>query len=171
MTCDRFEELLSAYLEGELSPEEKRDMDAHLGSCPACAELLSLFRASQGALAAFPEAEPSPALMAKLYAIPDAIPEKKRFFEPVFDFLLRPSLQPVFAALSALFIAVSFVFFLPQGRGIQKAIDRQLHLGYSQVEKLYAKAGSLTDELGSLKNGVVDSIKALTPEKGQEDKK
>ena len=167
MTCERFEELLSAYLEGEVSPEEKREMDAHLASCLACAKLLTVFRETQEALKSFPELEPGPALMAQLYAIP----EKKSFFQPVFDFLLRPSLQPVFAALSALFIAISFVFFLPQGRGIQKAIDRQLHLGYNQVEKLYAKAGSVTDELGSFKNSVVDSIKTLTPEKGQEDKK
>jgi anti-sigma factor RsiW len=167
MTCERFEELLSAYLEGEVSPEVKREMDAHLASCLACAKLLTVFRETQEALKSFPELEPGPALMARLYAIP----EKKSFFQPVFDFLLRPSLQPVFAALSALFIAISFVFFLPQGRGIQKAIDRQLHLGYNQVEKLYAKAGSVTDELGSLKNTVVDSIKTLTPEKGQEDKK
>jgi anti-sigma factor RsiW len=170
MTCERFDELLSAYLEDRLSAGEKREMDAHLASCPACAELLSLVQQSQAALAGFPELEPGPALMARLYAIPE-IPEKKKFFRPVFDFLLRPSLQPVFAAFSALFLALSFIFFLPQGRGIQKAINRQLHLGYSQVEKIYAKAGSVTDELGSLKTTVVDSIKTLSPLKGQEEKK
>jgi len=167
MTCERFEELLSAYLEGELSAAEGREMEAHAATCSSCAELLSFLRETQGALRGFPEVEPSQALMAKLYAIP----EKKRFFKPVFDFLLRPDLQPVFATFSVLFIALSFVFFLPQGRGIQKAINRQIHLGYSQVEKLYAKAGSVTDELGSFKNTVVDSFKALSPSKGQEDKK
>jgi anti-sigma factor RsiW len=167
MTCERFEKLLSAYLEGELSAAEKREMDAHPASCPACAELLSFFRASQEALKGFPEVEPGPALLARLYAVP----EKKQFFKPVFDFLVRPDLQPVYAAFTVLFIALSFVFFAPQGRGIQKAIDRQLHLGYSQVEKLYAKAGSVTDELGSFKNTVVDSIKTLNPLKGQEENK
>lgn len=166
MTCERFGELLSAYLEGELSGEEKRAMDAHLGLCPACAELLSLFRETQEALTGFPEMEPGPSLMARLYAIP----EKRGFFKAVSDFVLRPSLQPVYAAFTVLFIAISFVFFLPQGRGIQKAINRQLHLGYSQVEKIYANAGSVTDELGSLKNTVVDSFKTLNPLKGQEDK-
>jgi anti-sigma factor RsiW len=166
MTCERFEELLSAYLEGELSGEEKREMDIHIASCSACAELLSAFRETQEALSGFPEVEPGPALMARLYAVP----EKKKFFKPIFEFLVRPDLQPVFAALSVLFVAVSFVLFAPQGRGIQKAIDRQLHLGYNQVEKLYAKAGSVTDELGSFKNSVVDSIKTLNPLKGQEDK-
>lgn len=167
MTCVRFEELLSAYLEGELAAGENREMEAHLASCRACAELLAVFRETREALSGFPEVEPSPALMAKLYAIP----EKKSFFRPVLGFLLRPDLQPVFATFSALFIAVSFIFFAPQGHGIQKAINRQLHLGYNQVEKLYAKAGSLTDELGSLKNTVVESIKTLDPLKGQEDKK
>jgi hypothetical protein len=167
MTCERFEELLSAYFEAELSAPEKREMEAHAATCSPCAELLSLFRETQGALRSFPDVEPSPTLMARLYAIP----EKKKFFKPVFDFLLRPDLQPVFAAFSVLFIAVSFVFFAPQGHGIRKAIDRQLHLGYSRVEKLYAEAGSVTDELGSLKNTVVDSFKALNPLKGQEDKK
>jgi len=167
MTCERFKELLSAYLEGELAAEERREMDAHAASCSACAELLSVFREMQRALAGFPEVEPGPALMVKLYAIP----ERKPFFKPVFNFLLRPDLQPVFAALSMLSIAVSFIFLAPQGHGIQKTIDRQLHLGYNQVEKIYAKAGSLTDELGSLKTTVVDSIKTLNPLKGQEDKK
>ena len=167
MTCERFEELLSAYLEGEVAAEERRAMDAHAASCPACAGLLAAFREMASAMAGFPEAEPGPALMAKLYAIP----EKKSFFRPVFDFLLRPDLQPVFAAASVLFVAISFVFFAPQGRGIQKAINRQLHLGYNQVEKIYAKAGSLTDDLGSLKTTVADSIKTLNPLKGQEDKK
>jgi hypothetical protein len=167
MTCERFEELLSAYLEGELGAAERTEMDAHLAACAACAELYAIFRESQEALAGFPEAEPGPELMARLYAIP----EKKRFFKPVFRFLLRPDLQPVFAALSVLVIAVSFVFTAPQGRGIRKTIDRQIHLGYGEVEKLYAKAGSLTDELGSLKTTVADSIKTLDPRKGQEDQK
>jgi anti-sigma factor RsiW len=167
MNCERIEELLSSYLERDLSPEDKREVEAHLEICPSCAELLAALRETQEALAGFPELEPSPALMVKLYAIP----EKKRFFKQAFDFLLRPSLQPVFAAFSTLFIALSFVFFLPQGRGIQKALNRQLHLGYSQVEKLYAKAGSFTDELGSIKDSVVDSLKTLNPLKGQEEKK
>lgn len=166
MTCERIEELLSAYLEGELSDAGRREVDAHLAGCPACAGLLDVLRETRVALAGFPEVEPGAGLMAKLYAIP----EKKRFFRPALRFLLRPDLQPVYAAFSVLLIGLSFVFFLPQGSGIRKELDRQLHLGYGQVEKLYAKAESVTDELGSLSNTVVDSIKTLNPLKGQEDK-
>jgi len=167
MTCERIEELLSAYLEDDLTGEQKREVDAHLAGCPACAGLLAVLRETRAALAGFPEVEPSPVLMAKLYAIP----EKKRFFKPVVRFLLRPDLQPVYTAFSVLFIALSFVLFAPQGSGIRKEIDRQVHLGYGQVEKIYVKAESLTDEIGSLSNTVVDSIKTLNPLKGRDDKK
>lgn len=38
--CAKIEELLSAYLDGRLSPKEKARVSAHLESCPACATLL-----------------------------------------------------------------------------------------------------------------------------------
>jgi len=166
MTCERIEELLSAYLEGELSAQSKREVDAHLASCAGCAELLAVLRETQAALAGFPEVEPSGKLMADLYAIPT----KKRGFKLVLDYVLRPALQPVYAAFTLLLLFVSFVLFVPQGQGIKKAIDKELHLGYSQVEKLYAKAGSLTDDLGKIKDSVVNSLKTLNPVKDQEEK-
>ena len=45
MTCREIRQQLSAYLDGELSPEESRSVRAHVASCPACrAELESLRR-------------------------------------------------------------------------------------------------------------------------------
>jgi anti-sigma factor RsiW len=35
-TCDPFRELLSAELDGELSPAERRRLQEHLAACPAC---------------------------------------------------------------------------------------------------------------------------------------
>jgi hypothetical protein len=166
MTCERIEDLLSPYMEGELSPEDMALVEAHLESSPASAELLGLLREAQDALARFPEVEPGPELMARL----SAIPIRKRRLKPVFDLLLRPALQPVYAAFTVLLMFVSFVFFVPQGQGIRKAVTRQIHAGYGEVEKLYAKAGSLTDELGELKDSVIHSIKTLNPLKGQEEK-
>jgi anti-sigma factor RsiW len=164
MTCKTFEELLSAYVEGELSAAERSEMDGHIASCPACAELLAFFREAEGALAGFPEVEPGPELMARLYAIP----ARPTGFRALVDFFVRPALQPVFAAVSVLLVAVSFIFLTPQGRSVQKVIDRQIHAGYSRVEKLYAKAESVPGEINSLKTTVVDSLKNLAPEKGQE---
>ena len=170
MTCERFEELLSAYLEGELAAAEKAEVDAHLAACPKCATLLTLMKDMTGAMAAFPEAEPSPALLSSLYAIPTAKREKKNFFQPVFDWLTRPALQPVYAAFTVLFIALSFVLFHPEGRGIRKQFDLTFHRGIGTAEKLYAGAGSLKSEVGSFAGNVVKSIKTLDLLKDGEEK-
>jgi predicted anti-sigma-YlaC factor YlaD len=168
MTCERIEELLSAYLEGELAAAEKAEMDVHLAACPECAALLALMKDMSGAMAAFGEVEPSPALLSRLYAIPAEKSERKRWFRPVFDWLTRPALQPVYAAFTVLFVAVSFVLFHPEGRGIRKQFDLTFHRGIGTVEKLYAGAGSLKSDVGSFAGNVVKSVKTLDLLKGGE---
>jgi hypothetical protein len=171
MTCERIEELLSAYLEGELAAAEKAEVEAHLSRCAECAELAALMRDEIAAAAAFPEIEPSPELLAGLYAIPEAKREKKRFFQPVFDWLARPALQPVYAAATGLLIVLSFVLFHPEGRGIRKAIDVQFHRGIGTVEKLYADAGGLKGGINAVSAGVVKSFNSLGLFQGDENTK
>jgi anti-sigma factor RsiW len=148
------EEILSAYMEGGLDGTLAADVGRHLASCPDCSLLLEAMKDAREALGALPEVEPSPDLLRKLYAIP----EKGRF-RLVPDFLLRPSLQPVFAGATTLLVFLSFLAFSAGGRTFQKSLNRQLHIGYSTVEKLYAKAGSLTDEMGSYKEMILSSLK------------
>lgn len=40
MDCERTRELLNAYLDGELPPDRRADVDAHLCDCAACAAAL-----------------------------------------------------------------------------------------------------------------------------------
>jgi anti-sigma factor RsiW len=161
MTCERIEELLSAYLEGELRGPERAEFEAHLTACPGCAELAGLMERTVAAAAAFPEAEPSAALMARLYAIPEEKREKRRLIRPVFEWLARPALQPVYAAAAALIAVVTFVAFHPEAQGIRKKINLGLHQGIGTVEKLYADAGFLKGEVGALAGNVVKSFDAL----------
>jgi len=147
------EELLSAYLEAGLDGSRAADVDRHLASCPDCGLLLEAMKDAREALGALPEVDPSPALLRKLYAIPE-----KRRFRLVPDLLLRPSLQPAFAGATALLVFVSFVAFSSGGRTFQKSVNRQIHVGYSKVERLYARAGALTDELGSYKETILGSL-------------
>jgi hypothetical protein len=170
MTCERFEELLSAYLEGELAAAERGELDAHLAVCPECAGLAGLMRETLAATAAFPEIEPSPALMARLYAVPEERVAKKRLFRPVFDWLARPALQPVYATLTGLFIVLSFVLFHPEGRGIRKQIDVRFHRGLGAVEKMYADAGGLKGEIKALSANVIRSFDTLGLPGGNEKK-
>ncbi len=170
MTCERTEELLSAYLEGELAPAERAEVEAHLAACPECAELAALVREGMSAAAALPELEPSPELLARLYAVPETKKARKPFFRPVFEWLGRPALQPVYAAASGFLIVLTFVLFHPEGRGIRKAIDVQLHRGIGTVEKLYADAGGLKGEIKAVSANFVKSFNTLGLLKGDEKK-
>jgi len=50
---------LDAYHDGELSPAERSDVEAHLRDCPSCAAELAAVRRMSGAFAATPPREPS----------------------------------------------------------------------------------------------------------------
>ena len=41
MNCERTTELLNAYLDGELSPDQRAQVAEHLSGCAACAEALA----------------------------------------------------------------------------------------------------------------------------------
>jgi len=159
MVCEKIQDLLSPYLDGELTPEAKAEVDAHLSSCPECVELLSLLKMATDSLAAFPEIEPSPDLKAKLYAVPD----RKKKFRFSLDFLVKPSLQPVLTAATVLLVIFSFYMFGPYKNDIDKSINRQIHRGYSQLERLYAKAESVTDSLGAAADNILVSFKNINP--------
>lgn len=158
MACDKIEELLTAYADGELGPDERAVVERHLEACPDCAGLLAALRTADAALARFPEVEPPADLSEKLYAIP-----ARRRFRLGLDVLLRPALQPALAAAAVFLTLFTFYLFSPAKAQINKAVSRQFHLGYSQVEKLYAKAGSLTDSLGGFADDVLVSLKKINP--------
>jgi anti-sigma factor RsiW len=44
MNCEQIGELCSSYLSGELTPDQVRELEAHLRSCPACATEVALQR-------------------------------------------------------------------------------------------------------------------------------
>lgn len=165
MTCERIEELLSAFLEGGLSQAEKDLVESHLAGCPDCAALRAVLDRAQKALAGFPEVEVSPSLQARLAAIP----ERKKKFSFSFDFLLKPSLQPVFAAATIFMTLLSFYLFNPHKRNIDRAIDLKIHTGYSQAEKLFSKAGSFKDRVGDTAENVFVSVKNWKLFGGNED--
>lgn len=156
MKCEQIEELLSPYIEDELTAAERKTVADHLKMCPDCTSLLSLLQDTTESLSDFPELEVSGDLMAKLYAIP----QTKRKFKLSFDFLLKPSLQPILAAATVLMTLVSFYTFNPDKANIDKTINRQLHQGYRKVGSLYSKVESFAASLGQHKESILDSIKS-----------
>lgn len=63
MTCNDMLEQLSAALDGELTAEEKVQLDRHLSQCDSCRALFDELSAIHGACAHL-EAAPPPALRA-----------------------------------------------------------------------------------------------------------
>lgn len=154
MKCEKIEELLSSYLENELSTEEKAGVKSHLQTCPRCSSLLSSLEEAHESLVGFPELEVSQDLLKRLHALP----RKKRKFSLGLDFFLRPSLQPVFAVATVFLILLSFYIFHPNKKHINSSIERQLHLGYSKIEKLYAKTGHFKEDLNAFKDNFLNSL-------------
>jgi len=165
MKCEHIEELLSPYLEDELSREEKRAVEEHVKSCESCSLLLSSLEETTESLVGFPELEVSDRLLNQLYSIPG----KKKRFSLGLDFFLRPSLQPILAAVTIVLTLVSFYFFNPNKKSFDREISRRLHLGYSQVGKLYAKAESFTASLGEYKDTILVSLKNISGSRETED--
>ncbi|HOI44139.1 MAG TPA: zf-HC2 domain-containing protein, partial [Candidatus Aminicenantes bacterium] len=158
MNCRRLQDLLSAYLEGELGPAGVAECDAHLRTCPDCASLMSAAREIRRSLSGFPELEASPSLLLKLRGLPEK--SKKARFR--LDFLVKPSLQPVYAAATVLLVIISFYAFNAQNRrAVNKAVSRQFHIGCGRVEKLLARAEGITDGMGAYRDDLLDSLKSF----------
>jgi anti-sigma factor RsiW len=58
MTCERWEPMLSLYLDGELSASDVSQLERHLEICERCREELASFRELSGVLATQPEPDP-----------------------------------------------------------------------------------------------------------------
>jgi anti-sigma factor RsiW len=59
MNCNRIEELLVQYLEGDLSADEWRTVDAHVASCEECRASLATFMSLEESLGRLKEAVPA----------------------------------------------------------------------------------------------------------------
>lgn len=159
MSCKHIEELLTPYLENELSSGERQDVEIHLDSCSECKDLLIQLQKLRDSLATFPELEISENLLGRLYKIP----ERKKKFMWSLDILLRPSFQPILAAATILLTLLSFYAFGPHRSSINKSIDQQIHLGYSKIEKFYTRAESFTHSVAGYKDNLLISLKNKNP--------
>jgi len=159
MECKHIEKLLSPYLEDELNLKEKQIVEEHLKSCQKCTYLFSSIKETTMTLADFPEVEVSENLLKHIYEMP----VKKRKFKLSFDFLGLPSFQPILAAASVFLILISCYLYNPNKNIINKSINRQIHIGYSKIGRLVAKAESLSDSLGGYKENIIVYLKDINP--------
>ncbi len=71
MNCEQVEEMLSAYLDNELAPEERRVVATHLQECSHCSAILADFRRDDFLLSQLPHVSPDPALRDRIFSSPE----------------------------------------------------------------------------------------------------
>jgi len=67
MSCDKFKSLITAYLDGELPPEERALFESHLASCERCAKDLDEFAKLKEELDMLKFKEPTDAELARYW--------------------------------------------------------------------------------------------------------
>jgi anti-sigma factor RsiW len=97
MSCP-FEEELTAYVDEELPPARRAELEAHLRGCAGCGATEALLRRMVARVAELPDFVPSPAtrreVLAKVEALPPPLRERLRA-------LLRPTVLVPAAGLAA----------------------------------------------------------------------
>jgi len=71
MNCEQVEELLSAYLDDALAPEDRREVAAHIQTCTNCSALLAEFSRNDALLSHLPRVSPDPALRERIFSSPE----------------------------------------------------------------------------------------------------
>jgi hypothetical protein len=64
--CQDMRAQLSAYVDGELTPAERAEVDAHLASCPNCEQEVAELKTLAAGLAALPQLRPAPRFLAEV---------------------------------------------------------------------------------------------------------
>lgn len=97
MNCNEAQTRLDLYVEGELSPDERRGVETHLRSCPACRRRLANLEQMVTLLHTLPREEPMPELTARILARLEERPRQRAV-------AVRPALA--WAALLSLGVAL-----------------------------------------------------------------
>lgn len=105
MTCEKIADFLSPYVDGELAPRERSEVDAHLASCASCQEQVTSVRSLKHAIARLASSEEPPgAVRARVEALRLAL----RFGRAGFSFARKPvRIAGVVLLLAAILAAVA----------------------------------------------------------------
>lgn len=127
MECDKYLELLSARLDGPLTPEEEQALEAHLSRCLACRTAGAQLAALQGA---FPELEEVPAPEGFAQGVIDRIrAEEPKKVIPLFK---RPQFRALAGLAACLVLAVG-LYGVSQPHNLDKTAKMDVTArGFSQ---------------------------------------
>jgi|GEM_PF-3433702 len=141
MIGDRFKMLLSAYVDGEVAPGERTEIESHLTTCQGCSTELSRLRRLKDLFSHLEVKEPAPGFRDRLQARLEAAQRGTPFWNRLKTWILEQFPRPLTYAflLLALLIGNSFIFWGYQSlKGPEPTGQMQLSQAPS-FEDLYAE--------------------------------
>jgi len=159
----RHDEALYLYLEGELSPDDALELEAHLAACPACRDALAERRLLHEAFASLPPLEVPPDFA---LSVMDRIPEEAE---------RKAGWLAALTAASVALVSCLLGFYLLTGQSLSDvlvAVSRSLSSAFGRLLPFLAKLWALggiflriaTDLISTLGKGLGIVSSLLGPE-------
>ena len=109
MTCNAINNMLPAYLEDILSPEEKKSIERHLASCALCSRILADLRKAENLVKGLGEVEPPPFFEQRIMSrVREEAGQKKgilrKFFYPLHIKIPIQALATLLVAILAFYV-------------------------------------------------------------------
>jgi anti-sigma factor RsiW len=152
MECSRIKKRLSAYLDGEVSEDERITISEHLGQCDACQKELTSLSKVVDVLGRIEEMEVPPYFMTRLKQQVRAQVKPKPFFQRIRSMVL--------SAATAIAVVVSILAGSQMGRTIYQAITQTTELNQAVTGDVFGvgafeefPVGSLSDIYNELITG------------------
>ena len=124
---------LSAYLDGELTPSQRTEVEAHLASCPDCRQELSEMETLTLGVAALAKLQQAPRFLSEVRRkIAEADQPEPMTWQ---DYVFRPYWLKVPLEVAALIVIIGFVmrseYPVPAGKDTRLAMAKEEHVGRS----------------------------------------
>lgn len=141
--CDKFDELLNAYLDKELSGKKERVVEEHLSDCPTCQQKSSVLIALKGTVKSKLQSVPAPAYLKERITSRIKAKEEARIplLERIRDLFSLPRLSLAFAPALVLLIICGMLYYqLTPPSYIYFQADQEVELTLNHNPQLREKA-------------------------------
>jgi len=111
MKCAQLEIALCDYLDGTLAAAERAEVESHLSSCAACAELARDAGAAIAFMERVADVEPPPELVTRMFAIASTREAQASVVRSGFRGWIRNLMQPVLQPRMVMGLSLTILFF------------------------------------------------------------
>jgi hypothetical protein len=111
MTCAQLEIALCDYLDGTLAAVERAEVERHLSSCAACAELARDAGAALAFMERVADVEPPPELVTRIFAIAGTPEARAAVVRTGFRGWIRNLTQPILQPRMVMGLSLTILFF------------------------------------------------------------